>query len=242
MENPRELESKVWLSTISYTHDIAAGHMPGCGYVRKFGYNPEVVEAQETIWSAGGLYPWPDSAEVLKVSSDNADDIGNTILLSGLAGNYVRQSETIVLNGTTPVDTEYSYIRVFRAEVTSGDAADGTISVKDNANTTTLLVIDAGKGQTLMSVYTIPAGKTGFLISWYAGTSANQTVEVELYIRPFGKVFQIKSIMHIYRSPYKDTWLFPDSIPAMSDIDLRASNGVGGGSVSGGFTLWYKPE
>jgi hypothetical protein len=246
----KQIDGKPRVSAMQYTYDIAEGNIADHAFVRKFGHNDDVGATQETLWSSGGLYPWPASAEILKVSSSDADDDGSpvgdgarTIQLFGLDANYALQDEIIILNGLGSVSTGNSYLRVYRAKVmTAGDSGwnEGTISVKDNADSVTLLSIEPLKNQTLAAIFTIPDGNTGYITSWFAATSANKVVEVELFIRPFGEAFQIKTLVELNQQPYKDEWEFPEPVTAKSDIEVRATAVGGGGTVSGGFSLWYE--
>ena len=48
-----------------YEHDhlaVSKGESNGYLPVYKFGYNPDVNGAEETIWEVGGNTPWPDTA------------------------------------------------------------------------------------------------------------------------------------------------------------------------------------
>ncbi len=246
----KEVDGKPRVSAVRYTYDIAKGNLTDHTFIRKFGHNDAVGTTQETLWGPGGLYPWPTSAEILKVSSSDVDDdgspVGNgarTIQLFGLDSDYALQNETITLNGTGVVSTANSYLRVYRAVVlTVGSSGwnEGTISIKDNADAVTLLTIEPFKNQTLAAVFTIPVGNTGFITSWYAATSANQVIEAELYVRPVGESFQVRSLVELNQQTYKDEWEFPESVAAKSDIEMRAKTAAGSGTVSGGFSLWYE--
>lgn len=248
----RQADGKPCMSSFPCTWDIVKGNMPGYGYMNKFGRNADVGATMETAWGTGGLYPWPTSAEILKVSSSDADDDGDpagngarTIQLYGLSEGYALQDETITLNGQTAVATANSYIRVFRAKVLSAGSSDwneGTISVKDNANAVTLLTIEPKMSQTLMALFTIPAGYTGYIHSWFASTGLAKVTSALLCVRPFGQVFQLKRYIELYRSSYKETFEFPEPVPEKSDISLRAMATGGGGTISGGFSLWYEAQ
>lgn len=245
----KHVDNKPRVTTSSFEHDIGLGDVADHTHIRKFGRNTAVGNTLETVWGGGGLYPWPAGAEILKVSSSDVNDDGDpestgafNIQLFGCDASYVLQDETITLNGQTAVATTKSYLRIHRAIVRDAGASgwnEGTISVKDNADAVTLLTIEPFKNQTLMAIYTIPAGSTGHLLSWYAATSANLVAVPELYIRPFGEVFQVKATVEINQEPYKDAWEVPDTITEKSDIEMRATVSGGGGAVSGGFTLWH---
>ncbi len=245
-----QADGKPCMSSFPCTWDIVKGNMAGYGYMNKFGRNPDVGATQETAWGAGGLYPWPTSAEILKVSSSDADDDGDpagngarTIQLYGLDADYALQNETITMNGQASVATANSYIRVFRATVLSaGDSGwnEGTISVKNNADAVTLLTIEPKMSQTLMALFTIPAGYTGYILSWYVATGLAKVTSALLCVRPFGQVFQLKRYIELYQSSYQERFDFPNPIPEKSDITLRAMATGGGGTLSGGFSLWYE--
>ena len=91
-----------------------------------------------------------------------------------------------------------------------------------------------------MAVFTIPSGHTGFITTWYGGTILAKDTELELYVRPFGEVFQGKRNMHIYRNSFRDEIDFPEMLTEKSDIEIRGLSSGGGGDVSAGFFLWYE--
>lgn len=246
----KHVANKIRTSSVPYTYDIAKGNVSSHDHIRKFGHNDDVGATNETLWSAGGLYPWPTAAEILKVSSSDTDDDGDpagdgarTIQLYGLDANYALQDETIILNGQGSVSTVGTYIRAYRATVLTAGASkwnEGTISVKNNADAVTLLTVEPLHNQSLVAAFTIPAGCTGYVVSWYGATSSNKVTEVEMYIRPFGQVFQIRTLVELNQQPFREEWIFPEAIPEKSDIEMRAAATGGGGAVSGGFTLWYE--
>lgn len=245
----KQVDNKPRVTTTTFEEDIGLGNVSGATHVRKFGRNPAVGNTLETLWGGGGIYPWPAAAEILKVSSSDVNDDGDpastgalTIEIFGCDASYVLQNETITLNGQTAVATANSYLRVHRAIVrTAGNSGwnEGTISIKDNADAVTLLTIEPFKNQSLMGIYTIPAGNTGHILSWYASTAANLITIAELYIRPLGEVFQVKTTIELNQQRDKDHWEIPENVSEKSDIEMRATVGGGGGAVSGGFTLWH---
>jgi len=245
------IKGKLRASSMPYTYDIAEGHIPGHISVNKFGHNSDIAGTLETVWSAGGLYPWMTVADQLEVlSGDNDDGAGAltgalTLELFGLDGSYNVQTETVILTGTTFVTTTNSYIRFFRGIVRSAGVSgwnEGIITIRDQDTNTTRGSIEALKNQTLMAVFTIPAGNVGFITSWYVGSVTSKDSEFELYIRPFGEVFQVKRNVHLVGSAYISEFDFPEMVPEKSDIEIRGLSSGGGGNVSAGFFLWYEEE
>ena len=156
---------------------VAKGDFTGYTKVSKFGRNPSVKSADyETIWDGSNFYPWPTAAETLSVVSDDTDDASGgtgarTVEIEGLDSSWDVLTETVTMNGTTPVVTTGLFLRVYRARVvTAGSSGtnEGTITFTNTTSSNIIAQIsvdNSGFGQTLMACYTIPAGKTGYLIS-----------------------------------------------------------------------------
>jgi hypothetical protein len=129
--------------------------------------------AFEVIWETGGQYPWQSTAVTVDVVSDDAnDDVAGTgartLRIQGLDGSYNLAEETVDMDGTTTVTTTQTFLRVFRMSVeTAGSSGnnEGTITVTYTGGSDVAATITAGNGQTLMAVYTIPAGKTGYFVA-----------------------------------------------------------------------------
>ena len=156
---------------------VAKGDFTGYTKVSKFGRNPNVKSADyETIWDGSNFYPWPTAAETLNVVSSDANDTSagtgaRTVEIEGLNSNWNVLTETVSMNGTTNVTTTNSFLRVYRARVVTAGSTEtnaGTITMTNTTSSNVIAQIsvdNSGFGQTLMACYTIPAGKTGYLIS-----------------------------------------------------------------------------
>lgn len=123
--------------------------VPGYTRVALLGHNPDIGSGlAEDVWEGGGNYPLLTAASQLEVVSTSAADTAagtgaRTVLVSGLDANWLPISETVTLNGTTPVTTVNSYLRVnLFTTVTSG-------SGKVNAGDLTLRVVAAGSVQSV---------------------------------------------------------------------------------------------
>jgi hypothetical protein len=212
----------------------------------KFGFNAEVGTDEETLWDEGGLYSHPSSASVMKVSSSNAADTSTTVMVSGLDVNYDEVSETVTLNGQTAVNTSNEYLRVFRAKVKSNEpqgnvyVGTGTVSSGVPANKFAKILI--GENQTLMAVWSVPAGYTAHLheVSASSGTTAaNKFTTVRLKVTPFGEVPQTKVVQTLHNSFIELDFGVPIQIPEKSDVELRAVSSSGSDAVSGTMTFVY---
>ena len=214
--------------------NLSAGLIDGYSHINKFGYMGTDQNGTATIWdnnAVTSLYPWPTTANTITVTSSSGTDAGKTVEVQGLDENYNAATEELTIAGSA---SNTSFIRVFRAIVTGNGVTNvGKISV--NHEGTAIAAILAGNGQTLMSVYTIPAGKTGYLVK-FQGSMDKQNVDVKhkLFARPYNGAFNIKgqwgiqggnSVNYDYPVPLKFT--------EKTDIESRMTTGgnCGGGSI-----------
>ncbi len=244
----KEIDNKPRVSAMPYTFDIAEGNVSDHVPLNKFGHNPTVAATLETVWTGSNLYPWITVADQLEILSADTDDTAGgtgarTVELFGLDADYVFIGETVSMNGTSVVTSTLTYFRIYRAIVrTAGSSGwnEGIITIRDQDTDTARALIAAQKNQTLMAIFTVPAGNTGFITSWYVGAIANKDTEFELYIRPEGEVFQVKRNIHLIGMAYSNNFDFPEVVNEKSDIEIRAMSSGGGGDVSAGFFMWYE--
>ena len=172
----------------------------------KFGFNPDINGIEETIWDSGGIYAYPSAATVMKVSSSSTNDTAagtgaRTIVVEGLDGDYNEVEEIVTLNGQTAVNTTTSFLRVNRAYVltagsggtAAGDIYVGVGTVTAGVPATIYAQITLGNNQTLMAIWTVPAGYTGYFDHFNVATGTtnpNQYVGMRVIQRNLGGVFR----------------------------------------------------
>jgi hypothetical protein len=144
---------------------VARNQIMGHDHVDLFGYSTAVGStAMGPLWEgltgSGGNYPFPASAAQIVVVSSSASDTAVTMLISGLDANFAPITESVALNGTTNVTTVKSFLRINSVVTTAGNAV-GNVTFTSGA--TVIARVNAGIGQTQMSVYTVPAGYTLYL-------------------------------------------------------------------------------
>ena len=191
------------------------------------------------------------TAQILKVASVGANaakddtvaaDITGawTVEIQGLDGDYNLQTEVVTLNGVTQVLTTKTFLRVFRAKVvTAGTAGSnqGAIHVYDNGGVNQVAHIPVNYNQSMQALYTIPAGYTGYMTRWYASSASNQTLDLFLFVRPLGQVFQCKHKIHVYRSFEEEHFGdAPIVISEKSDLYMAGTPSAAA-DVAGGFDL-----
>lgn len=197
---------------------------PEYSYIHKFGSNLALAGTPESVWSAGGLYPWSSlqTAQTLYVLSTEGEDTAS-LEIQGLDANYDPLVETVTLTGVTAVTTENQFLRVFRMKYLQTNA--GTITARVTSGTGTIVAqVDAGSAQTLMAVYTVPRQKTGFLMNYTASTGKGDDASISLFVRdPAINGFRVKSETKVYQSSFRQEFTIPLVIPEKSDIDFRAT-------------------
>ena len=240
---------------------VASGDLsPSYKQVYKFGQNASVGNSIETIWLEGGLYVYPPSATTMTVSSSDANDTSagtgaRTVLISGLDGSYNEISETITMNGQTPVTTSNSYLRVNRALVlTAGSGGvnagiiyvgTGTVTSGVPANKYTTINGD-GTNQSLQAFWTVPAGYTAYIyqtnISTGTSSATPAILKTLLVVRPFGGVFNTKEIITLHEGNHLQDYSFPLKITEKSDIEFRAESSSASVTynVSASLNIMYK--
>lgn len=196
---------------------VVAGCDPDTYVVNKFGYNPDIDNSSEpeSVWSAGGLYPWDAFTTAITLSS-TANDTGEVIVY-GLDQDYNEQQETITLTGTTAVTLVNQFKRIYRMQYENGN----TGTIKAFADGSVVAQIDAGDSQTLMSLYTVPSGCTGFLLNLNASINKAKDAQVRMYVREFGGEFRIKHVFELYENSYVYDLKVPMKIKEKSDIEFR---------------------
>jgi len=214
---------------------IALGEFRDTTSIDKFGLNSSVGSSYETIWDAGSVYEYPSSAVAMTVTSaSGASDNGVQVTIIGLDGDYAEVEQSVTLGGLGVATTTQTFIRVFRAFVSNGQEATGVLDI-DNGGTV-YAQIQPEFQQTMMAVYTIPAGKTGYLVSGNISSTKDKDITAKLMMRELGGVLRTKGLVLTPGTPFQRTWSIPQTIPEKTDIEIRAKAGATG-PVAAGFEI-----
>ena len=240
---------------------IAKGDVIGHSFVHKFGRAPDfdTGDGEVTVWDGANdaltnemQYNYSATAIIDSLVSSNSGDT-QAIKVEGLDSSYALVTQTITITGQTRKALDTNLIRVNRLiNVGSTDIAGNVYCYEDTAltagvpiDTTKIraIIID-GSNQTEMAVYTVPAGKTGYLRQWFASSSgAKKTTNylTKLKARPFGQVFQLKHSSSIAdAAPYIHSYIEPEAFTEKTDIEMTASitdTGITEAAVSAGFDI-----
>jgi hypothetical protein len=236
---------------------VARGQIAFHKTIFKFGFNPDIDNSLETIWTEGGLYSYLSSASILKVSSSStADDEGSTgaetVQIYGLDADYNEINEVIILDGQTAVDSTKEYLRINRMIVRSAGSGGtnagiiyvGTGTVTSGVPTNKYATINVGDGQSLMALWTVPAGYTAYVTQTditVATTQNNKYATIHFVARPFGEVFQVKDKFVKSESSNHQGYTFPLKFEEKTDLEFRAiGDSVGADiAISAGIDIVY---
>lgn len=319
-----------------YYDKIAQGGYSNIVPWSKVGYNPVITNAEEDLWSAGGVYAFPTAAGVWEALSGDAADDGNiihsggatgsggstttisvagenfqtttaagdhliidkggttpewaiitavtsdTVLtfanglssggtgasrttyhvvdksatagaqavrITGLDANYAEISEIVILDGTTAVDTTKNFFRVNSFRVICAGANEiptGALTLRADGGGTTYSYITAGYTRARNAMYTVPAGKTLYVVEWNAGWGTPNDTKVQ-QLRMFTKanvepatLFKTNTLFYTYteilvhNQQVSIFFPIPTKLPAKTDIKVSgiATNAAGTGPAT----------
>lgn len=210
-------------------------------YIHKFGSNPNVdqnvsISSPETIWDGSSEYAFPpNNGTGVNIESTSINDT-QQITIEGLDANFNKQTWSGNLNGTTPVfTTSYKWTRIFRAYNSGTTDLNGDVTIGTPGNIYAKIL--SKNNQTLMSVYTIPADCTGYLIKYSATAINDQSSSVisftmQLKTREYEKIFRVQSLTSVATNlQTQEAFSFPLELPAKTDIifNITNANGNNGG-------------
>jgi hypothetical protein len=226
---------------------VARGQIMGHSSFSVFGYNPDLDTAEESVWPDGGTVPHPTSASVLSIVSTSTDDGSpagtgaRTVYIEGVDGNYNVVSETVVLNGTTPVSTTNSYLYVnlfYVATVGSGGVNAGEITAK--VSTTLYDLIATGYNNSTTAHYCVPVGYTAYLVegSISAGQPSGSS-SVTGFLKQHGPdgILRIAAVTTLNNGFANYNFQFPIVVPEKNCIGASAIGSSANNSVSAYFNI-----
>ena len=260
---------KTWLNTLYETvkenmrrdfyFDVSAGFIDGYSGVNKFGNNATLATSStETVWdgSTAGTYSFPTTASITHIRSavDSVITQGVVVEVQGLDTNWDLVVQEITLDGTnstTEVILTTALRRVFRMKALDDTTLDQDIWVGATgvAAATAKAIITTGNNQTLMAVYTVPAGFTAYMTHYYGSINKDSgggdpDVVMRLWVQDNdnGYAPQIKHVIGLDEgaTSYMQHRFMPYfRVNEKNDIYINCSNlsGTATADVSAGFDL-----
>lgn len=229
--NPVVLSNPLPVTNNTTNIDLAEGSVTGLSSVNKFGYRDTIPNTFQTIWDGTTDYSYQSAATITAVADTPLSDDDGTVEVQGLDENYNLVTETLTIGGAA---STAQFLRVFRATLVSANTGSTNVDeVRIKNSGSDVAIIKAGAGQTLMCVYTVPAGKTAYLAKISGSIDANNDALFRLYARPQGGAFNVKGQFGVFASGFTYDYAAPLKFSEKTDIEVKASsqNNVGGGAV-----------
>jgi hypothetical protein len=174
----------------NFNLDVKNGLATGYNLLHKFGAGV-VAQTPIPIWDGGVDYTFPTTVETLRIKAggDVADTAAGAgareVTIQGLDTNFDEVEATLATNGVSAsAATTQTFSRVFRAWVSSvgtyGGANTAAITIENVTANQELAIITAGKGQTLMAIWTVPRNRHFFLNHLYIHVDSAKSASAQL--------------------------------------------------------------
>lgn len=245
-----------------FYNEVKQGNIPEYSLVHKFGRNDDILN---NVWdivspsSPSGTFPASGIAVRIKAGGNTADSVSGVgareITVIGIDTTLQEISETIVTSGVNAsLATTVSFWRIYRAFVsdvgTYGEANVNDIIIEDSNGINEMLTIKANEGQTQHGAYSIPFGKTGYLLSVDLTVDSSKAADFRLFVREnfTNTISSISSKqLRLYwggilgQARYKP--VAPGlTLNALSDIWIEARGGGQNTEVSADFEILLKDD
>ena len=222
--------------------NIARGNVKGVTSIHKFGAVPAMsVNTTGTIWDVSDtIYPWSAFATpgVLTIPAVNVADNGHKVKVFGLDADFNMTDEEFVISSSGTVTGTKIFARVYRAYYYDNTTNADDINIQRGG--VTVARITAGKAQTLMSVYTVPAGYTAYLTQGTTSIQYGGDATVDMFVHYYGQQsFRIGHSGEVAGTgmPYNYKFTVPIAIPEKSDLDVRTRVRSNNARVTAAFDL-----
>lgn len=247
---------------VPFTYQIARSDFASRTPVRVLGYNGDVDNVREDLWTYGGEYANHVSLTTsgLTIASSSAADAAagtgaRTIDIHYLDENFVEGQETVTLDGVNNVPTvAQNIIRVNDVHVMSvgtGLVAAGNITVTHDMSGSILGHVPAGSNASRTAHFTVPAGKTLYITDFQGGVgnqSGNRMAEFTLRsttshgdeLTP--GVFHFDDIIVIQDGNAHITFPMPIKVVGQADVKISviSDNSNANAICAGHFSGWLE--
>lgn len=203
---------------------VARGQIPGHRFVHRMARVPSMsINDTGTLWDVNDtVYPWSawDTAGTISVTRASESDADKNVIITGLDTDYNEITETITLTAASGNTSVNSFKRIESVRMNGTSANVGVITVLKGATTVALMV--AGVGQSLMGIYTVPAGYTAYLHQGVMTIQNGGDATGTFYYRVPGDRFMVGHTFEVASSEYHYAFTCPFALPEKSDLDVRA--------------------
>lgn len=184
-----------YLGDKDFLIEVQKGTVAGHSMVHKFGRNTAVPNAAWQFVNLLGFTAWPLSAATtvrVKAGGNAADTAAGNgareITVQGIDDSFNEVAEAIATAGAPASSaTSASFWRVHRAWVsacgTYGAANTAAVTIENSGGGTDLIQIAIEEGQSQFAGWTVPIGKTAFLLGVHLNVDAGKAANVRMFSR-----------------------------------------------------------
>lgn len=179
--------------------EAALGNIPGRTTGAVSGQHDAIGTSFVDMWMNTSNLVYPTAAESWEIVSSSANDTSagsgaRTITVHTLTDGYVEQSQTVTMNGTTPVALTGTHFRkgllgMFVASAGGVDQdsfCDGTITVRVASAGAVRIIMGPRRTNDLGVHLTVPIGKTIVVSQSSALVPKNKDVTLQVLFQPGG--------------------------------------------------------
>ena len=242
-----------YFGTTDYMLEVSRGNVPGASIAFVIGRNNAVgIANSETIWDYGGNYPYLTADTQLYISSSDALDTDVDVVITGLTLDGSPVTRIVNTNGFTQTAISGLVYRVLAAFIppTSNNGpvgdlylaqADGTVNgvpltasnvkglIPLSRNSAGALIDQstdyASDNFTHLGTYTVPAGKTAYLVDSFFFAGKNADVTISGRVRLKGGVWFNRTPSELYQSAANFSFSTRLPLPENTDLEYRAIAG-----------------
>lgn len=229
--------------------EVAKGTVAGHVAVNIAGHDDAIPTTLATVGEQhGNLYTYSATANIDTISSDNAADT-HDITIVGLDINFAVVTQTVTLNGTTPVTLGTSLYRVnfmyndilttltpttgtIYLWVSGGGDTGGVPTVTADIRAEINLVSGVSSEHHTTSVYTVPAGHTAYIVFGKVTVTDTKALEMTFWGGRGQTVMQVAHHIDIKDTNYDYFFKLPLKVAATTDLEVRSSVDSGTAEVS----------
>lgn len=235
--------------TKSYFIEVAKGNVPG-SETRSIVMRSKNITNVELIdiWGFSTNFVFPTANETWEIVSDNANDdsVGTgaqQVLVNYLDEDYVEQSTVVVLNGTTAVEIATNCFRpdgLIVISCGSGQQNEGNLTVQVSGGGAPRGYIEAGFSASEDTHYTVPAGKTTYLLkaSPYWPKNEDGNVNGNVFLPDLNTVIKA-GLFPAYQNTYDINFIAPFPLQEKSTLWYRAQSSTNPGPIDISFVLEF---
>jgi len=202
--------------------------------IHKYGFNADIDTSYELVWEKGGAVTLPTGAGTASINSASGNS-GCKIMIEGLDENYAEVTEELTLDASGDATSTTLFLRINRAFNSGSTDLSGDVDIVVGGNT--IAFVSSGHQNTLQMVYTVPAGKTAYLIQLTGGVSEKEkNVEMRVRGKAESGVYRTRDYIAFQTSFFHKGYQIPVKFTEKTDIQVDAKC-VGNASISASFDI-----